>query len=117
LAQFWTTLKNTARWQLSSSLLHGFIGGLQSAWGYAKNLDESLNNIRIVTGYSADKMSDFAEQANKAAKALSTTTAAYTDAALIYYQQGLSDDEVLKRTNITVKMANVSRQSAEVVSD
>jgi hypothetical protein len=31
-------------------------------------------------------MAAFAEKANKAAKALSTTTTAYTDAALIYYQ-------------------------------
>jgi len=105
-------LKNTARWQLSSSILHGFIGGLQSAWGYAKDLDESLNNIRIVTGYSSDKMAEFAESANKAAKALSTTTTKYTDAALIYYQQGLSDAEVAKRTEVTIKMANAAGQSA-----
>jgi len=48
---------------------------------------------------------------------LSTTTTEYTNASLIYYQQGLSAEEVQKRTDITVKMANVARQSAEVVSD
>jgi hypothetical protein len=42
------------RWQLSSSLLHSFIGGIQSAYHYAQDLNESLNNIRIVTGYSTD---------------------------------------------------------------
>jgi len=31
-------------------------------------------------------MEAFAERANKAAKALSASTLAYTDAALIYYQ-------------------------------
>ena len=31
-------------------------------------------------------MDKFAEKANKAAKQLSTTTTAYTDAALIFYQ-------------------------------
>jgi hypothetical protein len=31
-------------------------------------------------------MAEFAEQANKAAKALSTTTTEYTNASLIYYQ-------------------------------
>jgi hypothetical protein len=45
-----TTLKNTARWQLSSSMLHGFMGAVSSAYGYAKDLDRSLNDIRIVTG-------------------------------------------------------------------
>jgi hypothetical protein len=31
-----TTLKNTARWQLSSSLLHGFMGALQGSISYAE---------------------------------------------------------------------------------
>ena len=36
-------------------------------------------------------MARFAENASRAAKALSTTTTAYTNAALIYYQQGNDD--------------------------
>ena len=112
-----TTLKNTAKWQISSSILHGFMGAIQGAYGYAQDLDKSLNNIRIVTGYSAEKMNEFAVEANKAAKALSTTTTQYTNASLIYYQQGLSDKEVKARTDATIKLANVSRQSAEEVSD
>lgn len=111
-----TTLKNTARWQISSSILHGFMGALQGAYGYAQDLNESLNNIRIVTGQSTDQMAKFAEQANRAAKQLSTTTTSYTDAALIYYQQGLSGKAVTDRVNTTIKLANVSRQSAEEVS-
>jgi TP901 family phage tail tape measure protein len=80
-------------------------------------LNESLNNIRIVTGASKDEMATFAKEANKAAKALSTTTTEYTNASLIYFQQGLSEKEVKKRADITIKMANVSRKSAEEVSD
>ena len=117
LNEFKTTLMNTARWQISSSILHGFMGSLQSAYGYAQDLNQSLNNIRIVTGYNSDQMAKFAEQANKAAQSLSTTTTKYTDAALIYYQQGLSDEEVLGRAETTIKLANVSRQSTEEVSD
>lgn len=113
----WVTMKNTMRWQITSSALNGFVGSLQTAYGYAKNLDRSLNEIRTVSGKSADDMKVFAEQANKAAKALSATTVDYTDASLIYYQQGLSDEEVLERTETTVKMANVAGQTAQVVSD
>jgi hypothetical protein len=47
-------------------------------------------------------MADFAKEANKAARALSTTTTRYTDASLIYYQQGLDEQEVQKRTDITL---------------
>lgn len=117
MSDLWVTMKNTVRWQVTSSVLQGFVGSLESAYGYAKNLDRSLNEIRIVSGKSADEMKIFAEQANKAAKALSATTTDYTDASLIYYQQGLSDEEVLARTETTVKMANVAGQTAQVVSD
>ena len=117
LKEFKTSLANTARWQLSSSMLHGFMGAVQSAYGYAQDLNESLNNIRIVTGQNTDQMAQFAKQANKAAQALSTTTTQYTDASLIYYQQGLSDAEVSKRTEVTIKMANAAGQSAQIVSD
>lgn len=116
LTNFATTLKNAARWQLSSSILHGFVGSVQTAYYYAQDLNESLNNIRIVTGKSTEEMAAFAEQANEAAKALSTTTTNYTDAALIYYQQGLSDEDVIARTDTTIKLANVARESAEDVS-
>ena len=117
LSELWVTMKNTVRWQLTSSMLHGFMGAVQSAVGYAKDLNESLNNIRIVTGQSTEQMAEFAKEANKAAKSLSTSTLNYTDAALIYYQQGLDDTQVKERTDVTIKMANVSRQSAEEVSD
>jgi TP901 family phage tail tape measure protein len=116
LHEMGTTLKNTIRWQLSSSMLHGFMGAIQSAYGYAQDLDSSLNNIRIVTGHNIDQMEKFAVKANKAAQALSTTTTAYTDAALIYYQQGLNDEQVEERTNATVKMANVVGEDAQHVS-
>ena len=117
VTELWTTLKNTAKWQISSSVLHAFMGALQTAKGYAQDLNESLNKIRIVTGNSVDDMAKFAEEANKAARALSTTTTKYTDASLIFYQQGLSAEEVQKRTDVTIKMANAAGQSAEVVSD
>ena len=92
------------------------MGALQGAYGYAQDLNKSLNNIRIVTGQSIDQMAKFADEANRAAKELSTTTTRYTDAALIYYQQGLTGKAVTDRVEATVKLANVSRQSAEEVS-
>lgn len=114
--ELWVTMKNTMRWQLTSSVLHGFVGSLEQAYGYSKNLDRSLNEIRIVSEKSAEDMARFAEQANKAAKVLSTTTTNYTDASLIYYQQGLTDQEVLDRTETTIKMANVAGTTAKTAS-
>lgn len=109
-------LMRTAKIQLSYAVLDQFTSVFRDSYNYAQELNESLNNIRIVTNKSKTDMSKFAIEANKAAKALSTTTTAYTDAALIYYQQGLSDDAVKERTDATVKLANVTGQSASEVS-
>ena len=116
LQDFLTTVKNTVKWQISSSMIHGVMGALQGAYGYAQDLNKSLNDIRIVTGHNIDYMDKFADKANKAAKALSTSTLNYTDASLIYYQQGLSDQEVEDRTAVTIKMANAAGESADKVS-
>nr|DAI51182.1 MAG TPA: hypothetical protein [Caudoviricetes sp.] len=86
LSGFLTTLKNTAKWQLSSNITHGLERAISSAYGYAKNLNSSLNDIRIVTGHSVEYMDQFAKKANEAARALSSTTLNYTNSALTYYQ-------------------------------
>lgn len=115
--KLWDSLKRTAGWQLSSTAIHSFIGAIQTAYNYAQDLNKSLNNIRIVTGYGSDRMAEFAKNANKAAKQLSATTLDYTNASLIYYQQGLDDKAVQERTDVTVKMANVTGTAAQTVSD
>ena len=117
LDNFKKTIANTARWQISSNLMHGVQGSIQKAYYYAEDLNKSLNNIRIVTGQNNDQMAQFAEKANKAAQALSTTTTNYTNASLIYYQQGLSNKEVADRTEVTIKMANAAGESASKISD
>ena len=117
LNDFKKTLANTVKWQISSSMMHNFIGGIETAYNYAKDLDRSLTDIKIVTESSSQSMADFAQKANKAAQALSTTTNNYAQASLIYYQQGLSGKEVEDRTAVTIKMANVARESASKVSD
>lgn len=88
LDSLWTTMQNTMKWQLTTSALHSFIGSIQTAFGYAQDLNESLTSIQIVTGKSTQEMAEFASQANQAAKALSTTTTNYADSSLIYFQQG-----------------------------
>ena len=116
LDNFITQLKQSAQWQLSNSIIRGFSGALQSAYGYAKDLNRSLTDIRIVAEKDKDWMAQFAEEANRAAKALSTTTTEYTKASLIFFQQGLDDADVKRRTDAVIKMANVTGESADDIS-
>ena len=111
------TMTNTVKWGITSSIFNTMTDSIQNAWNYAKALDSSLNDIRIVTGKSAEEMSNFAIQANKVAKSLGAATKDYTNASLIYYQQGLSEQDVQARAQTTLKAANVTGQSGQEVSE
>ena len=111
------TMANTVRWTIASSALNAMTSSVQKAFSFTQQLDRSLNDIMIVTEKSADDMANFARSANKAAKELGAVTTDYTKASLIYYQQGLSDKEVESRAQTTIKAANITRQSADAVSE
>lgn len=112
-----TTLSNTIKWNAASGAVNTLTAKISGAISYIERLDSSLNDIRIVTGQSADEMDKFAVKANKAAENLGKSTLDYTKAALTYYQQGLSDDEVAARTEVTMKASNVTRQSTDDVAE
>ena len=112
-----TSMANTVKWGITSNIFNNVANQIQKAWDYSVKLDTSLNDIRIVTDKSADEMERFARTANKAAQNLGTSTKDYTDAALIYYQQGLGDAETQARTETTLKAANVTGQTGQEVSE
>ena len=111
------TMANTVRFAITSRIVNNLADSISGAYDFSVKLDTSLNDIRIVTGKTADEMARFAVEANKAAKTLGASTRDYTEGALIYYQQGLSDAEATARTETTLKAANVTRQSAQEVSE
>ena len=117
MSDLWTTMRNTVRWQITASALQGFTGAISEAYRYAQDLNESLTNIRIVTEYSTEQMREFAQYANESAQRLNTTTTDYTDAALIYYQQGLSEEEVQSRTETTIRLAQAAGISTQEASE
>ena len=112
-----TSMANTVKWGITSSIFNKITSSIQQAFHYATKLDSALNDIRIVTDKSAESMEKFAQQANTAAKNLGASTLDYTEASLIYYQQGLSDEETKARAETTIKAANVTGQSGQAVSE
>lgn len=107
------TLANTVKWQIASKAVNTLTGSVEKAYYYVKDLDSSLNDIRIVTGKSAADMAEFAVQANKAAKSLGTTTVAYSNAALTFFQQGLGDEQAAARASLATKVQNVTGLNAQ----
>ena len=108
------SMANTIKWGITSSIFKNITGSIQQAYYYAKDLDRSLTDIRIVTGDSADQMQRFATTANNAAKELGRSTLDYTKASLTFYQQGLDDQQVAARTEATLKAQNITGIGTEM---
>ena len=111
------TLIKTAKWNVASSAINTFSGSIQRAVGYIEGMDDSLNNIRVVTGKSTKEMELFREEANEAAKALGKTTKEYSDASLIFFQQGKNANEVKELTEATLLGANITGESVSDMAD
>ena len=111
------TIGNTVRWGIIASGFQTVLNNAHKAVTYMRDLDKSLTNIRMVTNYSKKDMREFAEYANKAAQALGSTTTKYTDAALIFAQQGYDLKSSSQLGEHSIKLANVTGQDTATTSD
>ena len=109
------SMKNTIKWGITSSIFNKITGSIQQAYYYAKDLNTSLTDIRMVTGASADEMQRFAKTANDVSKSLGRSTLDYTKGAVEYYRQGLTDEQVAKRTEVTLKAQNITGAGKQMV--
>ena len=117
LNEMFDTFSNTVKWGIASSAMNQMTGAVQRAVGFTKSLDESLNNIQVVSGKNTAEMESFAKEANEAAKALGKTTTEYTDASLIFFQQGKTASEVKELTEATLLGANITGESVSDMAD
>ena len=115
--KIFNTMGNTVRWGVTASIFQRIQNSIYGAVEYVQELDRSLNDIRIVSGQSADQMRDFSLYANEAAKSLGQTTTAFTDASLIFLQQGLDQNTSNQLADLTLRMANVTGQDTATASE
>lgn len=115
--KIFNTMGNTVRWGLTASVFQTIQNNLYRSVEYIKELDTSLNNIRIVTGASASDMRDFSLYANESAKAIGASTVAFTDAAQLYAQNGFNEADYTRLAELTTKVANVTQQETSAVSE
>ena len=115
--KIFNTMGNTVRWGVTASIFQTIQNSLYRAVDYVKELDTSLNNIRIVTSASNDDMRNFALYANEAAQAIGASTTSFTDAAQLYAQNGFNEEDYTRLAEITTKVANVTQQNTTDVSE
>lgn len=117
LEKMGTTLMNTIRWNISSSVVNAVTGEFQKMYYFAKDLDRTLTDIRIVSGQSADQMERFAIHANESAQALKVSTIEYAQAATIFFQQGLEEADVKKMTDGAVMASRITGTAVSEMVD
>lgn len=101
----------------AAAQIQQFVSGqIQEAISWVKELNSELNTIAIVSGKSAEAMDAVYESVIRNAKELRVAADDYAYAAQIFYQQGLGDDEVERRAQITIKAAQAAGQSTQEMS-
>ena len=115
--KMFNTIGNTVRWGVVASAFQSMSNSVYQTVQYFKDLDKSLNDIRIVTGQSASDMQSFAKYASDAAASLGKTTVDFTNASLIFAQQGYSQERSNELATLTLKTANVTGQDTAEVSE
>jgi len=115
--KLFNTIGNTVRWGIVASGFQSVLNSAHQTVQYVRDLDTSLTNIMMVTQQSKEQMNEFAQSANDAAKALSSTTVNMTDAALVFAQQGFNTDMSSELAKRSTQLANISQQDTPTTSD
>ena len=115
--KLFNTIGNTVRWGVVANGFQSVLNSAHQTVQYVRDLDTSLTNIMMVTQQSKEQMNEFAQSANDAAKALSSTTVNMTDAALVFAQQGFNTDMSAALAERSTQLANISQQDTPTTSD
>lgn len=92
----------------AAGILRTFGGVVRSAFQSVKELDEAMNSIAVVTDYTTKDLWNQIDAYTAMAQATGSTIKGSYEVAQLYYQQGLTDAEVMAATNETLKMARIS---------
>lgn len=100
----------------AQTFIQGLTNSVQEAYQWVYDLNKTITDISIVTGYTGDQLTKVTQNAIAGARELRIAANEYAQGALIFYQQGLGDDEVARRTEITAKAAAAAGSSLQDMS-
>lgn len=109
-------LVQSFKFTAAQTFLQGISTAAQEAYQWVYDLDKTITNIGVVTGYTGDQLNKVTQNAIAGAKELRIAANDYAEGALIFYQQGLGDDQVAQRVEITAKAARAAGSSLESMS-
>lgn len=106
--EFGQVIARFAYFGTAAGIVRTFTRVVRSAFQSVKELDEAMNNIAVVTDYTTKDLWNQIDAYTAMAQATGSTIKGSYEVAQLYYQQGLTDAEVMAATNETLKMARIS---------
>lgn len=95
-------------WFGIGTIFMSFIHGIKDSIGYLTVLDNSLNEIRIVTGKTDEEVTKLAKSYNNLAKEMGVTTKEIASEAANLFRQGLDETQVEERMKAIIQYAKIS---------
>lgn len=100
----------------AQSAIRYLTGSIQQSIGWVKGLDSTMAQIATVTGKVGSELDGVYNSIVEGAADLRVAANDYANASVIFYQQGLNDSEVQRRTEITLQSAKAAGQSVETMA-
>ena len=101
----------------AAGIVRTFSRVVRSAFQSVKELDEAMNSIAVVTDYTTKDLWNQIDAYTAMAQATGSTIKGSYEVAQLYYQQGLTDEEVLAASTETLKMARISNIDYAAATD
>ncbi len=95
-------------WIGVSTVVMGFFHSVQAGVAYINELDNALNEVRIVTNKTQFEVDKLGKSYNNLAKEMSVTTKEIASTSADLYRQGLNDSEVEQRMKSVIQYAKIS---------
>lgn len=115
--EFGQVISRFAQFGTMTGIIRTFSKVVQSAFRSVKELDEAMNNIAVVTDYTTKDLWNQIDAYTAMAQATGSTIKGSYEVAQLYYQQGLTDAEVMAAANETLKMARISNIDYAAATD
>ena len=107
--QFTNNLKQSvAHWMSAQQIVNLVKDGIRQAYQDIQGLDAAMTNIAVVTDMSVSDLWGKINEYMSIAQQYGVTTQGVYEVSQLYYQQGLSTNEVMAATTETLKMARIA---------
>lgn len=108
--------KQSFKFTAAQTVIREIAKEAQAAVRWVTDLNDAVNEIAVVTGKTGDEIEKVSQAAIRGSRELRIAAEDYARGALIFYQQGLNDEEVTRRNEITIKAAKAANQSIQQMS-